>query len=207
MGMVRGSIEVILFDLGGVLIELSGVPTFLEWLGNSMSVDEMWRRWLASPAVRRFEVGKATAEEFGAAMVREFGLSVGAEEFVEAFTYWPRCPYPGVVPLLASLQGSYHLSCLSNTNVLHWQRIRDEMGMGQYFQSSFVSHLIGRLKPDREVFEYVITALGRAPEQILFLDDNQLNVDGALSIGMQARRTSGILEVVTALEELGIAPR
>jgi HAD superfamily hydrolase (TIGR01509 family) len=207
MSGARDSIEVILFDLGGVLVELGGVPKFMEWLDHSMSVEEMWQRWLGSPAVRRFEIGQATIEEFGVALVREFGLPVGPEEFIDAFTYWPRAPYPGVEPLLASLRDSYRLACFSNNNELHWERIRNGMGLGQYFESSFLSHVIGRLKPDREAFQFVVSSLGVAPERILFLDDNQLNVDGALSAGMHARRTRGFAEVVAALEEFGIAAK
>ncbi len=207
MPVASDSIEVLLFDLGGVLVELGGVPKFLEWLDHSMSVDEMWRRWLQSPAVRRFEIGQATVEEFGEAVVREFGLSIGAKEFIEAFISWPRRPYPGVVPLLTSLRDSYRLACFSNTNELHWERIGERMGLGQYFESCFLSHMIGRLKPDKEAFEFVVDALGLAPERILFLDDNQLNVDGALSAGLQARRTHGFTEVMTTLEDLGIIAR
>jgi HAD superfamily hydrolase (TIGR01509 family) len=205
--VARDSIDVILFDLGGVLVELGGVGKFMQWLDHSMSVKEMWGRWLGSPAVRRFEIGQTTADEFGAAIVREFALPVGAEEFVEAFTYWPRAPYPGVEPLLASLRHSYRLACFSNNNELHWERIRNGMGLGQYFESSFLSHLIGRLKPDKEAFEFVVDSLDLAPERILFLDDNQLNVEGARSAGMLARRTRGFGEVVSALEDLGIVAR
>jgi len=63
------------------------------------------------------------------------------------------------------------------------------MGLGPCFDVRFSSHLIGHLKPDKEAFEFVVAALGCAPERILFLDDNRLNIDGALAVGMQARRT------------------
>jgi hypothetical protein len=53
--------EVILFDLGGVLIELSGISTMLAWIGPTMTIEELWRRWLTSPGVRLFESGRISA--------------------------------------------------------------------------------------------------------------------------------------------------
>src|SRR4029453_12402902 len=53
----RSDIEVILFDLGGVLIELAGVEKMIEWSPGIETVEELWRRWLHSDAVRRFETG------------------------------------------------------------------------------------------------------------------------------------------------------
>ncbi|MGH2388617.1 MAG: HAD family hydrolase [Chloroflexota bacterium] len=198
------SIDVLLFDLGGVLVELSGVPPMLEWLKHSVSTEELWERWLLSPAVRTFERGHGTAAAFADSMILEFGLSVTAEEFIAEFTYWPRGVYPGVIPLLESLRGSCTLACFSNNNELHWGRICDDMGLGKYFDVRFSSHLIGHLKPDKEAFEFVVEALGCAHERILFLDDNRLNIEGALAVGMQARRTNGFSEVLRVLEEFGM---
>jgi putative hydrolase of the HAD superfamily len=204
MHVPHSSIEVLLFDLGGVLVELTGVPVMLQWLDHSLSEEELWGRWLQSPAVRQFELGRTSVAEFGAAVVLEFGLPVDAEQFIDVFTRWPQGLYPGVLPLLESLQGSFQLACFSNNNQIHWERICQDMGLGVYFKSSYASHLIGRLKPDKEAFEYVAASLGGSPKRILFLDDNRLNVEGALSVGMQARRTMGFPEVLTALTEFGV---
>jgi glucose-1-phosphatase len=199
------SIDVLLFDLGGVLVELSGVPTMLEWLNHSVTIEELWERWLLSPTVRAFERGHGTASAFADSMILEFGLPVTAEEFITTFTGWPGGVYPGTIPLLESLRGTCILACFSNNNELHWGRICDDMGLGVCFDIRFSSHLIGHLKPDKEAFEFVVAALGCPPERILFLDDNRLNIEGALAVGMQARRTNGFAEVLTALEEFGIA--
>jgi putative hydrolase of the HAD superfamily len=195
---------VLLFDLGGVLVELTGVPTMLAWLGNAMTVDELWRRWLSSPAVRRFEIGRSSLAEFGAALVAEFGLPVAPHEFIDAFARWPRGLYDGVIPLLESLHGSYRLACFSNTNELHWSRLREEMGLGRYLDASFPSHLIGCLKPDRDAFDYVVNKLLCTPDRILFLDDNIVNVEAARAAGMQAHRAQGFPAVVQILGHLGV---
>ncbi|MBK7792075.1 MAG: hypothetical protein IPJ62_05835 [Betaproteobacteria bacterium] len=54
--------DAILFDLGGVLIELAGVERMLSWCPGVATTDELWRLWLHSPAVRRCETGASTGE-------------------------------------------------------------------------------------------------------------------------------------------------
>ena len=46
-------VDAILFDLGGVLIELAGVEQMLAWCPDLDGIDDLWRKWLRSPAVRR----------------------------------------------------------------------------------------------------------------------------------------------------------
>ena len=196
--------DVIVFDLGGVLIELAGVDRMLELCNHAFSADELWARWLTSAGVRQFETGHTSPDAFGAAMLEEFGLSIAAAQFLEEFTAWPKGVFPGSFELLEQLSASYQLACLSNTNALHWPRVCNEMGLARYFESAFASHLVGLLKPDLEIFQHVVDQLGYPPARILFLDDNQLNVAGARTAGMVAHRVAGLAEVRATLAEVGV---
>lgn len=199
--------DVLLFDLGGVIVQLTSVPVFRRWTGNRLSDDEIWERWLRSPAVRRFESGRASAAHFGAELVREFELPVSAAEFLREFERWPEAPYPGALELLAELRDAFRLACLSNCNELHWPRFLDEMRLADAFDHHFASHELGALKPDVEVFERVASELGCVPERILFLDDNALNIEGARAAGLHAHRVLGTSGARALLEELGLVPR
>ena len=178
--------KVLLFDLGGVLVELVGVPTMLEWTGNRYSESELWRVWLESPTVRAFETGRIGSEQFGSAIVDELEMSVSAEQFIAAFTYWPAGLFEGVPELLEQLRTDYKVACLSNTNTLHWPRLMNEMGLDSLFDQHFASHLIGELKPDVACFDHVLHGLGCDAADVLFFDDNEINVQSARALGMQA---------------------
>jgi len=197
-------IRVLLFDVGGVLVQLSGVEVMLEWLGHRISVDELWRRWLQSEPVRSFETGQIDADEFAIGVTAEFGLAVEPRQFLESFTHWPTGLYPGTLEMLARIPRSYQRVVLSNSNALHWPRVQNEMKLGAAFDTHFVSHLTGRIKPDAAAFEQVVESLGCSPASVLFLDDNLLNVDAAKRLGMQAIRVQGIDETQRALVELKI---
>ena len=149
----RPAFDAILFDLGGVLIELAGVERMLEWCPELGTTEELWRRWLRSPAVRRYETGAASSEEFAREIVREFDLPVTAETFIAAFEFWPRALYPGVADLLAGLAPHYRLASVSNTNALHWARFRHDWSLDACFHHNFPSYQVGKLKPDADYFD------------------------------------------------------
>jgi glucose-1-phosphatase len=197
-------IRVLLFDVGGVLVQLGGVEAMLAWLDHRISVDELWRRWLHSVPVRQFETGQIDADEFATAVTAEFGLAVDPRQFLESFTHWPTGLYPGTLEMLARIPRSYQRALLSNSNALHWPRVLNEMMLGAAFDTHFVSHLTGRIKPDAAAFEHVVESLGCSPASVLFLDDNLLNVDAAKRLGMQAFRVQGIDETQRVLVELKI---
>ena len=108
-----------LFDVGGVLVELGGVEVILAWLGNRLTADELWHRWLQSVAVRRFETGQIDASEFAAGVIAEFGLAVEPKQFLESFIGWPTGLYPGTLELLSRIPRRYRRALLSNSNPLH----------------------------------------------------------------------------------------
>jgi putative hydrolase of the HAD superfamily len=201
------NIEVILFDLGGVLIELAGVEKMLEWSPGLLTTDELWRRWLHSSAVRRFETGGIGRDEFAVEIIREFGVPVSPDEFLHAFTWWPRALFPGAVELLTQMKPHYRLASVSNTNEIHWQRFTGDWLLDASFHHNFPSHQVRKLKPDTEYFAHVLEAMDAAPAQVLFIDDNAINVDAAARMGMVARRVAGVDGARRAFAELGLLPR
>ena len=87
---------------------------------------------------------------------------------------------------------------------MHWPHVRDTLGLSGLLHRYYLSHEIGHLKPARTAFEHVLADLGCHSSCVVFLDDNQLNVDAAQTVGIQAYRTVGIAEVQTALRSLGL---
>lgn len=197
-------LQVVLFDVGGVLVELAGVAEMLEWLEHRLDAEQLWQRWLLSPAVRAFETGRCDAEQFARALLAEFAIRADPASFLESFSRWPTRLFPGTLPLLERIPPRYQRALLSNSNELHWSRVIHDMGLGTAVARHFVSHLTGRIKPDADAFMHVLTTLGCAPESVLFLDDNRMNVAAAESLGMHARVVRGNAELAAALEEFGV---
>ena len=195
--------RVVLFDLGGVVVELGGVEELGALVGETRE-EEIWRRWLECPWVRRFERGQCSTDEFTRGMVETWSLPIGPDQFLEVFQRWPRGLFPGAEELLRRLAGRVHCACFSNTNACHIDYQLDAFRIRELFDEHYFSNQIGLVKPDREAYEHVVSALDCAPEQILFLDDNRINVDGALAVGLDAHRVQGIEAARLLLEERGI---
>lgn len=204
MTAASAPIRVVLFDLGGVLVELSGVTALLGWMNNKLSPEELFAVWLRSPAVRAFERGRSTPEVFAEDLVKEIGLPITTQQFLNDFTGWPKGLLPGALELVQRVPRSYIRATLSNTNMLHWSRLMHEMKLAGAFDHHFASHLTGRIKPDEEAFQQVVDELEYGPSSIFFIDDNLLNVEAAKRVGITAVQVKGVEGAERALIEAGI---
>ena len=198
------AIRVVLFDIGGVLVEPSGVATMLDWMRNTVTPEELWRMWLTSPCVRAFETGLLSPEEFADQVIIDFRLPVQRAEFLEEMTHWSVTLFPGAIQLIEQIPVRYDRATLCNTNVIHWKYLMKNAGLVRAFPHHFASHLIGKIKPDAEAFQHVTEVLRCEPEEVLFLDDNEMNVVGARSVGIQGVRVRGVAEAEHALVDFGV---
>lgn len=197
------SIELVLFDLGGVLIELSPLQSMGRFFAEP-DEEAVWRRWLGCPWVRRFERGGCDPDTFARGMVESWSMDAEPAEFLEAFVRWPRGLMPGARALATRVRSQVAIGCLSNTNALHATRHAEEEGVYDLFDHRFLSHELGLVKPDRAIYDHVLEVLGCPASRVLFLDDNTINVEGARSIGLHAERTRGVDEARAALTRYGL---
>ncbi|MEK6243867.1 MAG: HAD family phosphatase [Pseudomonadota bacterium] len=195
------SSRVILFDLGGVLVENTGEQGLLSLLPYQLDRREIWARWLASDAVRRFERGQISPEVFAARFIEEWRLEVAPAAFMDAFVAWPRGLFDGAAALVRNLRARHRVACLSNTNALHWARFPE---LPELFDSSFASHLTGFLKPDPEAFEHVLRELDVRADAVWFFDDLLQNVEAARTAGIRALQVRTFAEVEPALRAEGL---
>ncbi|MCG8490745.1 MAG: HAD family phosphatase [Sneathiellales bacterium] len=177
--------KVLLFDLGGVLINWTGPQEFRKYLGPNCTALEARQRLASSPSVKALEIGELTPLAFADGFLEEFDLPFKAAEFVDVFASWAGVPFPGVTKELARLRSCYRLACLSNTNDLHWRYLMDIVGVRDWFDDHFASHILKLSKPSPAIYERVIQDLGVKPSEILFFDDMPENIAAAKALGME----------------------
>lgn len=204
MGSQQNEIRVILFDVGGVLVELSGLAMLLSWLGHSVTPEQARTLWLTSPTVRLFETGKMQPSAFAQQMTNELGLRVDSEEFLTALYTRSQRILPGAVELVRRIPCNYVRATLCNTNALQWPSLMEQRDLIGAFDHHFASHLTGKIKPDGEAFQHVLATLGCEGSETLFLDDSQLNVAAAKRVGMIAFQVQGPPEAEHALRDAGV---
>ncbi len=189
--------------MGNVLVELGGDEEFLALLGEGMTRDEMWRRWLTSPSVRAHETGRMSEDEFARQAVEEFSLDVTANDFLAAFSRWIRQPFPGAFELLDEVRANHTTALATNVSAHHWPRIQS-WGLLDHVDHAIPSFEIGEIKPDAAYFTRALEIIGAAPHEAVFLDDARLNVEGAHDVGLHAHRVVGVKEARHALQTRGV---
>src|SRR3954465_10915026 len=97
-------IEVLLFDLGGVLVDYSGVGDIRALLPAAASEAEIIERWSRCPTTASFCLGKLSGQAFGERFRREWGIDMAPDLFLKEFCGWSRSLLPGAAELLAVLR-------------------------------------------------------------------------------------------------------
>lgn len=183
-------IKNLLFDLGGVIMDirrLNCVASF-ERLGMK-DADSFLGEYSQKGPFLQLEEGAISEEEFRTAVRALINEEVSDEQIDSAF-----CDFLVGIPKyrleqLRQLKKSYNIYMLSNTNSIMWRsRIAEDfrqegLEREDYFDGIVTSFEAQSIKPDAKIFHTVVEKLGINPDETLFLDDSQKNLDAAAQLG------------------------
>jgi putative hydrolase of the HAD superfamily len=201
----RMTIEVLLFDLGKVLIDFDFERGMREFVSRTSLAREDFEAVILYPNwVRRYEHGEISTSDF-LHYLREHGkLDMNLGEFHDA---WSSVFLPGlIVPeqLIASLKARYPLILVSNSNESHARFAVENYPILRYFDHRIFSHEVGSMKPDSRIYEAAIAAAGKPPQALFFTDDREENIESAAKLGINAHRFQSVLNLVKALQNHGV---
>ncbi len=185
-------IENILFDLGGVLLNIDMVQTRTafarlgwkekDWKGVNQGGNLIFEN---------LEIGLDSPVQFRE-KIRQILPSCPTDAEIDFAWNAMLLDFPiEIVNYLISLKSKYRLFLLSNTNELHVQRFKDifEGSFGyaidQLFEKCYYSNEIGHRKPNSEAFTVVLEDAGLDAGKTLFVDDLKLNTETAEKLGMK----------------------
>lgn len=187
------NITTIIFDFGGVLINLDldrcikqfkalGVQNFEENLSN----------FGQKGFFLQFEKGEIGVPEFCENVRKLAALPLTDQQIIDAWCLFLVDIPDYKIELLLELKKKYRLLLLSNTNPLHIdisavnEFARFGLKLEDVFDKCYYSYEMKMAKPDAEIFEALLTDAGVKPEECLFLDDGQKNIDQATKLGIQS---------------------
>lgn len=102
--------------------------------------------------------------------------------------------FPDVKPVLEQLYRKYKLGIISDT----WpsiERILSSGGVNEMFCTKTYSCRIGTYKPNRAMYLHALNQMGYPPEQTVFIDDCEENLDGAVEMRIHPilmKRSAGV---------------
>jgi putative hydrolase of the HAD superfamily len=94
---------------------------------------------------------------------------------------------------------------LSNMGDSVLASIKAEFKWIENFDVLVWSYQLHMAKPDPRIYLHTLQQLGTRPEETLFVDDKQVNVDAAIALGMKSIQFSTIERLRTDLESAGLA--
>jgi putative hydrolase of the HAD superfamily len=182
-------IQWIVFDLGGVLLEVAFDNIVRELAAlTGLSATDVRARLFSKPA---FWTRFAEEEFSAAALHREvqdmLEAALDVEAVVRAFNAELGAEIRTTSALVPELRKQAGVACLSNTNSVHWERLLEAYPFMQHFDRRFASQMLGCSKPCDRIYERVAGLLDAPPQSILFFDDRSENVAGAAKAGWNAR--------------------
>ncbi len=190
----------LVFDLGGVLMNFNGVPRLSALSGQPEDVCS--RQLATSPTLAALETGRMSRERFAQAFVDELVLDVTPAEMLVLWAEWEGGPKPGALDYVRSLQSRYRTACLSNTSIIHWERLCGHHGLDELFEKTYTSFEIGLHKPDPRIFAHVARELGVAPGAITYFDDRADIVQAANTYGFAAYQVCSPAEIASVIATL-----
>ena len=204
-------IKNLLFDLGGVIMDIEKnrcVKAFDE-LGLK-DASSYFGEYSQQGPFMALERGDIDADEFHRILRGGFDKPVTYGEIYRAF-----CQFLIGIPVkrlhqLEELRSKYKVYMLSNTNPIMWAAtIRDEFRKDgrereDYFDGIVTSFEAKSLKPEKAIFDRVVIQLGVKPEETLFFDDLQANLDAAAALGFKTQLVAPGTEFYDAITDLGL---
>ena len=188
--MSKSNYKNLLFDLGGVILDLKRedcVRAF-EALGM-IDAENVFGEYSQTGAFLALEEGAISVDEFHEEVKKMLPDGVTDEQIDEAFGRFLVGIPIARLKELEKLRKLYKVYLLSNTNPIHINgRIKTYFGVdgktiADYFDGLVLSYEAKSAKPNAKIFEYAISHLGISPQETLFLDDSQKNLDSASKLG------------------------
>jgi FMN phosphatase YigB (HAD superfamily) len=179
-------ISAVCFDLGKVLLNFDW-PQVLKTIAekSTLTPEEIGNRLSHDGEVLGFERGAITTAKFFTHLKKSLEYKGTTKElrtvFTEIFT-----PLTENIALAALLAPHYPLAIISNTNDAHITYAEGTYSFFSLFPARIYSHEVGIMKPQPEIYNEARAALGSPdPAEILFIDDLEPNVLGAVALGWQ----------------------
>ena len=178
------------FDLGGVL----SVPMVSKKLYGQIkwkvSYDEFLDKFNNSAESIKVHKGEISTKEFFEYLKRYMNDNITLEEFKNIYVNNNEF-FNDTIETIKKLKNlGYKVYLLSNLKEIDYEKFIKHFDVS-IFDEMFLSFKLDMLKPNDDIYQYVINKLNANPENIYFFDDNKENVDGAIRNGINAYQVTG----------------
>ena len=202
------NIKSIIFDLGGVLLNISYQNAIEEFekLGIENS-SAFYSKKLQTNIFNLLETGEISENEF-VKVIKKSCKSVTPKQIIYAWNSMLLDLPKNRINLLINLKKEYQIFLLSNTNEIHINKFKNIMDEAEYnkfynlFNKVYYSHEIGMRKPNAEAFRLILDENNLKTKEVLFIDDSPQHIEGAKKLGIQTYHLKDDEEITTVFPDI-----
>lgn len=185
------AIKNVVFDLGGVIVELDTqrpIDRFKEV--GVMDAEQLLDPYEQKGLFLEFENGTVDLNTFQKKLSEHSGKELSLDDIHYGWLGFMLDVPQEKLDYIGELRKKYKVYILSNTNpiIMRWAKSGVFCPSGRpltdYVDKIYASFEIGLTKPDSRIFEYMLADGNMLPSETLFVDDSQKNIDTAVALGL-----------------------
>ncbi|MEM7548624.1 MAG: HAD family phosphatase [Bacteroidota bacterium] len=188
-------VNAIIFDLGGVIINLDTSRTFdrLQNMASNVNKSTELENLYNKGFFNEYERGNISDPEFRKELSKVFQFNEDQlHEIDEAWNAMLLDIPSSRIDLVKRLKAGYEVYVLSNTNQIHIDKFNKilfnsvgETDLDHIFHKAYYSHRTGYRKPEKEIYQLVLDQHELHSGSTLFVDDNPHNIEAAQSLSLK----------------------
>lgn len=205
-------IKNIIFDLGGVIINLDIPKTISEF--NKLTnkpFESIYTQLHQSPIFDLFDKGQISEADFFFELNNSLDQPLTHKQLLNAWNAM-LLDFPiHRLELLNQLKQRYRIFLLSNTNETHIAQFENDLyqhhgykNLEPFFEKVYYSCRMNMRKPDREIFDFVLQENTLNASETIFIDDSPQHIEGALKTGIKAHLLSKEKDIKSLIEQLNL---
>ena len=186
--MNESNINAVVFDLGGVLIDIDYQRTIDAFRAIGVeNASDLYNQFNQEMFFDQYEKGEISSEKFISELKILTKQNIEKESIINAWNEMIGLFPEEKLTFIHKIQSKTPCYLLSNTNELHLKKVYTNVhsDFESLFQKCYYSHVIGKRKPDVQTFQWLVNQIKFKASEILFIDDSPQHIKGAERAGLQ----------------------
>jgi len=200
--------KAIIFDLGAVILNINYQNTIDEFTKLGVNnATTFYSKKVQTNLFNQIETGMISSNEFLKVLQKET-KNANINQVEKAWNAMLLDLPEERIQLIEKLKNNYSIYLLSNTNAIHIDAIKKQLGKRKWlafcklFDKMYLSHELGLRKPDVKIFEYILNEQKLKAEEVFFIDDSPQHIASAKKIGIHCHHLLDDENIITLFPDI-----